>query len=230
MLSYDILLMDADETLLDFCRSERYALQTTLAAHGVDMTDAMQEAYHDINRLLWEQLERGEITRDRLKVERFERFLATIDLKMDAAAFNTAYMQAIGTKGFVFDGAVELLQILSKHYRISIITNGTASVQHTRFADSGLLDYIDDLFISEEIGADKPSTVFFDRVCESLGNPDRSRLLVIGDSLTSDIRGGIQSGIDTCWYNPSQKDCPAALTPAVQVASYAQLLAFLGVA
>lgn len=224
---YKTLLLDADETLLDFCRSEGYALETTLHAHGVSMTPTMQDRYHEINRSLWEQLERGEITRERLKVERFERFLASIGLCTDAAVFNTAYMSAIGEKGFVLEGAVELLQTLSKRFRICIITNGTASVQHTRLADSGLLPFVSDLFISEEIGADKPSPLFFDYVLSALGNPDKGELLIIGDSLTSDIRGGILAGIDTCWFNPYAKRCPEELTPTMQVRSFSELLSIL---
>lgn len=226
-MKYTTLLMDADETLLDFCRSEGYALATTLASHGVAMTPAMQESYHAINATLWQQLERGEITRDRLKVERFERFLLSIGLQTDAAAFNAVYMAAIGEKGFVLEGATALLQTLSTRFRIAIITNGTASVQHTRLVDSGLLPFIDDLFISEEVGADKPSTIFFDRVLSALGNPDKSSLLIVGDSLTSDIRGGLLSGIDTCWYNPSHKSHPADITPTMQVGSYDELAAIL---
>lgn len=226
-MAYDILLMDADETLLDFCRSEGHALASTLLAHGVTMTPAMQAVYHEINRLLWEQLERGQITRDRLKVERFERFLASIGLVTDAAAFNTDYMRAIGEHGFVLDGAVELLKALSARYRICIITNGTAAVQHTRLADSGLLPYVSDLFISEEVGADKPSPCFFDHVLKALGEPAKETLLIIGDSLTSDIRGGILSGIDTCWYNPGGQTCPEGLTPTLQVRSFSELLSVL---
>ncbi|MBR5134675.1 MAG: YjjG family noncanonical pyrimidine nucleotidase, partial [Clostridia bacterium] len=217
MMPYTCLLMDADETLLDFRRSEGYALETTLASHGVTMTPAMHEAYHEINRLLWQQLEVGALTRSRLKVQRFEEFFAVIGLEgVDAAAFNEAYMTAIGEKGFMLDGALALLKDLSARYPVYIITNGTASVQHTRLADSGMLPFVKDVFISEEIGADKPSPLFFDHVLNAIGNPDKRELLVIGDSLTSDVRGGNMSGIDTCWYNPDGKTAPAEITPTMQ--------------
>ncbi len=227
-MKYTALLMDADETLLDFCRSEGFALSDTLAKHGITMTAEMQSAYHRINRLLWQQLERGEIVRERLKVQRFEELFETIGaVGMDAAAFNEQYMMTLGKRGFLLDGALELVKTLSQHYRICIITNGTASVQHTRLADSGLLPYVDGVFISQEIGADKPSPVFFDAVLSALGDPDKRELLVIGDSLTSDIRGGLLSGIDTCWYAPHGEMPPTDILPTYTVRSYTELLSML---
>ncbi len=227
-MKYKTLLMDADETLLDFCRSEGFALEDTLARYGIAMTPSVQETYHEINRLLWIKLEKGEIRRERLKVRRFEELFETLGIcGIDAAAFNDQYMRTLGTRGFVLDGAVSLLEQLSKHYRICIITNGTASVQHTRLADSGLLPYVDGVYISQEIGADKPSPVFFDAVLSSLGNPEKDELLVIGDSLTSDIRGGLLSGIDTCWFAPHGGDAPSEITPTYTVRSYDELLSLL---
>jgi len=224
MKRYTMLLMDADETLLDFRRSEGYALETTLASHGVAMTPAMHDTYHEINRQLWQQLETGTLTRARLKVQRFEEFFKAIGVfGIDAAAFNDAYMAAIGTKGFMLDGALDLLKDLSARYPVYIITNGTASVQHTRLADSGMLPFVKDVFISEEVGADKPSPQFFDHVLNAVGNPDKSELLIIGDSPTSDIRGGNLSEIDTCWYNPFGIECPAHIVPTVRVSSFDDL-------
>ncbi len=228
MIRYNTLLMDADETLLDFRRSEGYALERTLKAHGVTMTTAIHDDYHAINGTLWKQLETGAITRERLKLERFERLFESVGLRgTDAAAFNAAYMETLGGTGFLLDGALELLQALSASFRICLITNGTASVQHTRLQHSGILPFLSDVFISEEIGADKPSEIFFERVLKALGDPDKSELLVIGDSLTSDIDGGNRIGIDTCWYNPFRAAHPAHITPTVQVASFDELRALL---
>lgn len=223
-MRYKTLLMDADETLLDFRRSEGYALERTLAAHGVTMTADIHDAYHAINGELWKQLETGDITRASLKVERFERLFRLVGLVgTDAEAFNAAYMQTLGTTGFMLDGALPLLKDLSARYDVHLITNGTASVQHPRLQHSGMLPYLGSVFISEEIGADKPSEVFFEAVLHALGNPDRRELLVIGDSLTSDIDGGNRMGIDTCWYNPFGATYPAHLTPTMQVASFDEL-------
>lgn len=226
MKRYEILLMDADETLLDFRRSEGYALETELKNVGVTMTSAIHDTYHEINRVLWQQLERGDITRDRLKVVRFEQLFAHIGLNgVDAAAFNTAYMQTLSTKGFMLEGAMDCLKALSGRYDVYIITNGSASVQHVRLADSGMLPFVKGVFISEEVGADKPSAVFFDRVCEQIGLDDRSKALVIGDSLTSDMLGGIRSGFDTCWYSPTAQTTDLPVTYTVD--SYEKLLALL---
>ena len=146
---------------------------------------------------------------------------------VDAVDFNNRYMNTLGTRGFVLPGAVECVRTLSERYRIHLITNGTASVQHTRLADSGLLPYIDGVFISQEVGADKPSPVFFDTVLHAIGDPDRSQLLIVGDSPTSDIRGGMLSGIDTCWYMPQEIQLPDGIEATFRVHSYEELLILL---
>ncbi len=228
MKRYSILLFDADETLLDFCRSEGFALSSTLASYDITMTAVMQQTYHEINARLWKQLEKGEILRERLKVQRFEELFEAIGAKgIDPAVFNEQYMQTLGTRGFLLDGALEMVKRLSARYRLCIITNGTASVQHTRLADSGLLPYVDGVFISQEIGADKPSPTFFDAVLEALGQPNRRDLLIIGDSLTSDIRGGLLSRIDTCWYAPLGNCPPSDIQPTMIVRSFEELEALL---
>ncbi len=229
MRRYTTLLMDADETLLDFERSEQFALSHTLKNRlGVTLTEEMRLCYHRINATLWRQLERGELTRDRLRTLRFEEWFTSCGLPHDdAAAFNADYMQAIGLRGYVLDGAIDLLERLSKHYSIHIITNGTACVQHTRLADSGLLPFVDRVFISEEIGADKPSPAFFDHVLSSIGSPRKEDVLIIGDSPTSDIRGGMLSCIDTCWFDPHGATLPDGIAPTTRVSSYEELLNFL---
>ncbi|MBQ3094499.1 MAG: YjjG family noncanonical pyrimidine nucleotidase [Clostridia bacterium] len=227
-MAYTTLLMDADETLLDFKRSEGFALSTTLARYGYTMTDEIQHAYHEINRLLWQQLEQGLILRARLKVQRFEELFRFMGVdNVDAATCNDEYMHTLGTRGFMLDGALDLLKELSVSYDIHIITNGTASVQHTRLADSGMLPFVKQVFISEEVGADKPSPRFFEHVLQALGQPDKRDLLIIGDSPTSDIRGGMLSGIDTCWFNPDGNVCPDGIVPTMQVTSFEELRAVL---
>lgn len=229
MRQYTTLLMDADETLLDFERSEQFALSHTLKTRlGVTLTEEMRLCYHRINATLWRKLERGEITRERLRTARFEEWFAACSLLFDdAAVFNADYMQAIGLKGYILDGAIELLEKLSEHYAVHIITNGTACVQHTRLADSGLLPFVDRVFISEEVGADKPSPVFFDYVLSAIGSPRKEDVLIIGDSPTSDIRGGILSGIDTCWFDPHGATLPEGIVPTIRVSSYEELLNLL---
>jgi len=221
---YTTLLMDADETLLDFCKSEAFALEATFLRYGLCYEPSVRERYHEINRVLWQQLERGEIARERLKVRRFEQLFEFCGITgVDAAGFNADYMRCLGTRGFMLPGALDLLQALSLRYEIYIITNGSASVQHTRLADSGMLPFVKQVFISEEIGADKPSPLFFDYVTDHVTCRDKKAMLVIGDSLTSDIRGGRLAGIDTCWYNPQGLSCDKKEMPTMQVASFEEL-------
>lgn len=229
-MSYTILLMDADETLLDFRRSEGFALEHTLQSCGVAMTPAIHDAYHEINRVLWQQLERGEIARSALRTLRFERLFAQIGLQgVDADAFNTAYMQTLGGTGFLLPGALELLRDLHARFKVYLITNGTASVQHTRLAHSGMLPFLHGVFISEEVGADKPSERFFEHVLSSIGSPDKREVLVIGDSLTSDVEGGRRMGLDTCWYAPDPAASANGIEPMYRVASFDELRSLLAV-
>ncbi len=229
-MRYSTLLMDADETLLDFCKSEAFALEATFAQYGLGYEPLVRERYHEINRVLWQQLERGEIRRERLKVKRFEDLFSLCGVAhVDASAFNADYMRTLGTRGFMLPGALSFLEDCAKQYDVYIITNGSASVQHTRLKDSGMLPFVRAVFISEEIGADKPSRAFFDYVLDHIRETDKSRLLVIGDSLTSDIRGGRQAGLDTCWYQPDVSCDSGDETPTMRAATYAELRKILAV-
>ncbi len=225
---YTTLLMDADETLLDFCRSERKALGEALAQAGIEITDDIYETYHRINRLLWQKLETGELLRSRLKVKRFEQLFAYIGCTdRSPELMNEDYMKRLSRYGFLLDGAKETVEKLSKQYTIYIITNGSTCVQHTRFENSGLLPFIKDVFVSEEVGADKPSRDYFEHVLSHVEESDRERILVIGDSLTSDIRGGVLAGLDTCWYNPRGLAYPKEHAPTFEIRSFEALRKWL---
>ena len=199
---YDTILFDADGTLLDFSKSEREALTEALYELGVVADAAMVDAYSSVNDRLWKALERGEVTKDRLKVLRFEQFFELYAIKADAADMAKKYMRHLSEKGYTLKGAVELCDRLSKKARLYIITNGVEFIQRERFARSGLSPYFQERFISDVIGYQKPDLKFFEAVAAAIPEFDRKRTLVVGDSLTSDIRGGIGFGVDTCWYNP----------------------------
>lgn len=221
---YTTLLIDADETLLDFCRSERKALGEALAAAGIAITEDIYQTYHAVNSRLWKKLETGELLRSRLKVQRFEELFAYIGCTgQNAAAVNENYMQRLACYGFLLDGAMQTVKRLSERYAIYIITNGSACVQHTRLEDSGLLPFVKGVFVSEEVGADKPSKAYFSYVFSHIEECDRQRILVIGDSLTSDIRGGLLAGLDTCWYNPGGFVGRADINPTFEVRSFDEL-------
>lgn len=203
-MKYQTLLFDADMTLFDFKASEAEALKQTLLEYGFPYSPAILEQYSKINDSYWKRFERGEIDRNALLVERFVDFFREIGVSGDAEAFNRQYLENVGGIALLLDGAYDLCHQLSDTHRLYIITNGSARNQRRRMAKSGLDVYFDDIFISEEIGAQKPMTAFFDHVREHIPNWDAESTLVIGDSLTSDIQGAINYGLDSCWYNPEQ--------------------------
>ncbi|MCI8589298.1 MAG: noncanonical pyrimidine nucleotidase, YjjG family [Clostridiales bacterium] len=209
-MKYDILLLDADDTLFDFAKCERAALQNTLCEAGLPFSQAIYETYSAINLSFWKMLERGEIDRDALRVKRFEALMVQTGLQYDADAINKRYTEALANQSILIDGAHEFVKTAARVCRLYIVTNGMAYSQEKRFAASGLLPYITDVFISEKIGAAKPDKAFFDYVFSAIPAFDPGKALIIGDSLSSDIAGGVNAGIDTCWFNPS---CAVNSTP-----------------
>ena len=208
-MPYRIALFDADNTLLDFTRSEREAVRICLAARGLPTDVETASLYSNINDKYWKRLEQGLITRDRLKVERFADFFTVLGYDGDPRRMASDYEAALSHQSFLLDGALDLIRSLHGYCRLFIITNGTASVQKGRFGGCTLAPYFEACFISEEMGSNKPEKKFFDDVASSISDFDPRETIVIGDSLSSDIRGGINAGLDTCWYNPSGKVAPA---------------------
>ncbi len=207
-MRYDTILLDADGTLLDFARSEREAVATTMAAFGIEPTEERIITYSAINDALWKALERGEIEKSVLLWRRFERFAEHFDLacgEEQAKRMAAHYMNTLSQKGYLLEGAEALCSALYGRARLYIVTNGVKFIQEGRYAISGLGRYMDDIFISEEVGAEKPSPAYFSYVAEHIPDFDPKRTLMVGDSLTSDIKGGVGYGLDTCWYNPTGK-------------------------
>ncbi len=207
-MPYRIALFDADNTLLDFTRSEYEALTDCLLARGLPHTDHIIARYSAINDAHWKMLERGETTRDRLRVDRFAAFFREFGYDFDPLQMADDYMAALTTKSYPMDGAEELIARIAGKCRLFIITNGIASVQNGRFNVTSMAPHFEDVFISEEVGASKPDAAFFEHVAAHIPDFDPRDALVIGDSLTSDIQGGINAGIDTCWFNPRRKIVP----------------------
>ena len=208
-MRYDFLLFDADGTLLDFLKSEREALWETLDNNGIQPTDEKIKLYSGINDSLWKLHERGEISKKELLVRRFELLLEALGEKAEVNKIAREYESRISEKGYLLDGAEEMCCALFGKARMFIVTNGLEVVQRGRYARCGIDKYFENVFISDKIGFQKPSVHFFEKVAECIDGFDKSRALIIGDSLTSDIKGGINFGIDTCWYNPDGKVCPA---------------------
>ncbi len=195
------MLVDADETIFDFLSAERTALTRTLAIYGITADDRMIALYSEINLSCWKMLERGEITRDELQPMRFKRFFDRMGTPVDDPSdVNEAYKRELSRCGFLLPGALDFLRKLHKRCRIYLATNGLTVVQRGRLSDSPILPYIDGAYISEEIGVQKPERAYFDYIFRDLHVTDRSRVCIIGDSLTSDMAGGRNAGITTVRY------------------------------
>ena len=224
MAKYEFLLLDADGTLFDFARCEREALCDALRAVGIEPNEEMIATYSRINDGYWKMLERGEIEKSELRVARFSAFCAHYGFGVDVPRLATGYTDTLSTKGYLLQGAVEICRKLAAHCKLYIVTNGIATVQRGRFEPSPLREFVQDLFISEEIGAEKPHPAYFDAVAASISGFERSRALVVGDSLSSDIRGGFLAGIDTCWFNPAQKSAPKDLPITYTIGTLEELV------
>lgn len=204
MPRFDILLWDVDGTLLDFIAAEKAAVQTLFHEFGLgECTDEMVERYSRINKEYWERLERGELSKPEILVRRFADFFASEGLDASKAPeFNEQYQVRLGDTVVFCDDSYELLSSLRGRVKQYAVSNGTVVAQTRKLRRSGFDRLLDGVFLSEELGYEKPATEFFDRVFAAIGEPDRERVLIVGDSLTSDITGGNRAGIRTCWYNP----------------------------
>lgn len=208
MTRYKHLLFDADETLFDFKAGEKCAFREALDKLSLTYSDESYALYHDINDGLWKALERGEITRDRLKIKRFEDYFAAVGV--DAALAESMavnYMEALSHQRIPMSEAEDTVHYLSHKYDIYVITNGITFIQNGRMNGSVFEKYVKHMFISEDLGAAKPSKEYFDKVIAYIGDSDRDAYLVIGDSLTADIDGGNAAGVDTCLFDPDGKGC-----------------------
>lgn len=199
-----IVLWDVDGTLLDFAKSESCGIRSCLAEIGVtECSDAMLARYEKINRRYWEALERGEVTKREVLLGRFETFFREEGIACsDIPSFNASYQKKLGEMFFENENAMELCKGLQSRVRQYVVTNGTVEAQKNKLKNSGLGDYMDGVFISDEIGIEKPNIGFFDRVFAEIGQVDRREVMIVGDSLTSDMRGGNNAGLVCCWYNP----------------------------
>lgn len=202
---YDILLFDADDTLFDFGKCEEIAFEKALSKVGVDLIPGMTGDYSAINLECWKRLERGELSREDLKRLRFAVFLEKYGIDRDPAVLARAYEEELSRTAVLFPGAEDLIRRLSEKARVYVITNGLTAVQRGRFSRSPITKYLSGVFISEEIGYNKPDRRYFDAVIRGIPGFDRDRAIVIGDSLTSDVKGANNAGLRVLWYDPKGK-------------------------
>ena len=224
MIEY--LFLDLDDTILDFHKAERVAISRTIRAFGVEPNETILARYHVINQWHWEQLELGKLTRKQVLEERFRVLFRELGLEVDPEACARAYMENLSQGHWFLPGAEEAVERLSKKYRLYLVSNGTASVQKGRMTSANLYRFFEKVFISQEIGYNKPARAFFDACFAQIPDFDRAKAVMVGDSLTSDIRGGINAGLTTVWLNPTHKDC-GDTRPDYQIESLSQLEALL---
>lgn len=207
MNRYTVIFFDLDNTLLDFYASESRAIRQVLAKHGLPNGDAEAKLYSDINRSYWEAFERGDIKKEEIFAGRFRTFLERMGLNGDPEAIAKDYFGFLADGHDLMDGAVDILEWLRKSgCKVYATTNGVALTQYKRIKDSGLEPLFDGVFVSETVGAQKPSKEYFEYVIQNTPTVDRDKILVVGDSQSSDILGGINAGLDTCWVAPSGQE------------------------
>ncbi len=206
---YKWLLFDADHTLFDINAAAANALRDTFVIFGHKFLPEYAPIYQTINKQIWQAFEKGEISAERLRIERFELLMEKICLSENADAFSDRYLQFLGEGTDLIEGAEALVEWLNGRFQLALITNGLKDVQRPRLARSSIGHYFNPVIISDEVGVAKPNGRIFDIAFAHMGQPTKSDVLIIGDSLTSDIAGGIGYGIDTCWFNPNHKPRPS---------------------
>ncbi|MCQ2478159.1 MAG: YjjG family noncanonical pyrimidine nucleotidase [Clostridia bacterium] len=215
MGKYTTVFLDLDNTLLDFSKSEKHAIRKLLKKNGVKHSNAVISRYAKINQIFWEKFERGEIKKEEIFVGRFKMFLEELGSNISPYLLSDGYFELLPYEHHTVKGAKQILKYLkNKGITVCVTTNGVEKTQKKRISDSKFGKYFDYVFISECVGLQKPEKEYFDFAVNSVGKSDRSEILIVGDSPSSDILGGQNSGIDTCLYNPHNKnyDCGATYT------------------
>ena len=207
------VLFDVDDTLLDFGKAEAAAIRKTFERIGIPVTDELIRRYSEINAQQWSRFEKGEITREKLLTERFDILFSELGINVPSEMAQASYEHLLGIGHYFVDGAEELLEALKDKYELYIVSNGNASVQDRRLKSAGIIPYFKDIFISERVGFNKPSAEFFEACFERIPGFEKDKAVIVGDRLSSDILGGINAGVKTCWFNP-RGDAPDPDIPA----------------
>lgn len=207
------VLFDVDDTLLDFGKAEAAAIRKTFERIGIPVTDELIRRYSEINAQQWSRFEKGEITREKLLTERFDILFSELGINVPSEMAQASYEYLLGIGHYFVDGAEELLEALKDKYELYIVSNGNASVQDRRLKSARIIPYFKDIFISERVGFNKPSAEFFEACFEHIPGFEKDKAVIVGDRLSSDILGGINAGVKTCWFNP-RGDAPDPDIPA----------------
>ena len=221
-MTYSTLLLDLDNTILSFDQAEKYALEKVMQIQGMNLDEVLFESYSKINKALWHALEQGEISREEVLSQRFVELFKILDLEVEGSAIDQLFRTYLVEKIFFMPRAMEVLGELKEEKQLYIVTNGVAVTQKERLKKAGLEAYFAEIFISEEIGHQKPSRLFFQHVLDNIEEQDKDKVLMVGDSLSADILGGNQIGIDTCWYSLDTLD--QNIEPTFHIKSLDELL------
>ena len=202
---FEYLFLDLDDTILDFQKAEHIALSKTLREFGLEPTETVLKRYNLINKAHWEALERKELTREQVLVGRFQTLFAEMGITVEPVKVARAYEDNLSVGHYFLPGAEEAVERLSKKYKLYLASNGTAKVQAGRLKSANISRFFEEVFVSQELGANKPSLEYFEKCFARIPDFDKTKAIIVGDSLTSDILGGQNAGIATCWVNPNHK-------------------------
>ena len=228
MKKYDIFLFDADGTLFDYDMAEANALKLMFEKCGLDYAEGIRKKYREINSQQWDKFEKGEISKEELQISRFTRLFDYIGVDYNAKDFNEKYLYELGKGSFLIDGALEICEkIVSHSKQIFIVTNGILATQTSRIKHSVIKDYISDFFVSEFVGYQKPHISYFEYVFAHIPQIGRDKLLIIGDSLTADMQGGRNAGIDSCWFNEAGKENHTEIIPTYEIRKLSEIQKFV---
>ena len=227
-MRYSTILLDADMTIFDFDAAERAALYATFADFGGACNEQILARYHTINKEFWARFEQGEIAKTDIGPGRFTQLMNELGLPHVGKDVNARYMIGLGEGDYLLDGARDFLDAIYGKVKVYLVTNGTSKTQYSRLKKAQLEKYFDGVFVSEDAGSQKPQKEYFDYVFSRVGEEKRNGAVIVGDSLSSDILGGINAGIDSVWYNPICESGKANIVPTYTATTYAEILTILG--
>ena len=220
---FEFLFLDLDDTILDFQKAEAVALSKTLRSFGLEPTETVLKRYNLINKAHWEALERKELTREQVLVGRFHVLFEEMGITVEPVKVARSYENNLSIGHWFLPGAEEAVERLSKKYKLYLASNGTAKVQAGRLKSANISRFFEEVFVSQELGANKPALEYFEKCFARIPGFQKSKAIIVGDSLTSDILGGQNAGIATCWVNPHHKERRADIRADYEIEALSQL-------
>ena len=224
---FEFLFLDLDDTILDFQKAEAVALSKTLRSFGLEPTETVLKRYNLINKAHWEALERKELTREQVLVGRFHVLFEEMGITVEPVKVARSYENNLSIGHWFLPGAEEAVERLSKKYKLYLASNGTAKVQAGRLKSANISRFFEEVFVSQELGANKPALEYFEKCFARIPGFQKSKAIIVGDSLTSDILGGQNAGIRTCWFNPKGKSIRPDIRPDCTIRALSELPALL---